>query len=163
MHLATLRTGAPKRHGHVRAHGWTVTSNVPIEALLDAEVLDRALPGWLGRYVLPSDAVVHYDDGRRVDWDALIASETLPDEDDAPHNHHVVSAEAPPPPPLPEESDEEEDESEEEEEGSDADSVHGWTDDEDQQSAAKAPADDEDDAAVEVRGGAHRGPARPAA
>ena len=162
MHLATLRKGAPKRkHVHVRQHGWTVTSNVPVEALLDAEVLDRALPGWLGRYVLPADAVVHYDDGRRVDWDALLASETLPDEDDAVASHHHVVAEAPPPPP-PEAEESDEDESDEEEDGSDADSVHGWTDDEDQ-SAAKAPAVDEDDAAVEVRGGAHRGPARPAA
>ena len=87
-------------------------------------------------------------------------ADAVEDEDDAVASHHHVVAEAPPPPPEAEESDE--DESDEEEDGSDADSVHGWTDDEDQ-SAAKAPAVDEDDAAVEVRGGAHRGPARPAA
>jgi hypothetical protein len=50
----------PRAHVHVALDDFVVTSDVPCDAsLLHAPVLDRALPGALGRYVLPADAVLH--------------------------------------------------------------------------------------------------------
>lgn len=53
-------------HVHATHDDWTVTSNVPCdEALLTADVLERALGGDLGTYFFPADAVlcVHANPG----------------------------------------------------------------------------------------------------
>jgi hypothetical protein len=178
MDLATLRkVRAGKAHVHVRAHGWTITSDATIEALVrgEVDVLDRTLPGWLGRYVLPGDAVLRYDDGRGIDWATLVASETLDDEGTDAVRRVVPS------PTLPEEEehDEEEEESgeeeEDEEETDEEESSDEWSDEDDEAAAPHQSAKDEDEdegeeededengAADAVRGGAHRGAARPSA
>ena len=50
---------APRaRHEHVRGPYWSITSNVALgEALLTAELVQNVLPGRLGQYFLPHDAV----------------------------------------------------------------------------------------------------------
>jgi hypothetical protein len=59
--LADGRDGvATLAHVHAALDDFVVTSDVPCDAsLLDAPVLGRALPGALGRYLLPVDAVLH--------------------------------------------------------------------------------------------------------
>ena len=137
MDLATLRmVRGKKTYVHVQHAGWTITSDVAVEALVRGEVdgvLDRALPGWLGRYVLPADAVLRYDDERAVNWDALLGSETLDDEGDVSVGcmpTTLLPPPPPPPPPLPEEDDGSDDVSDDGSDDGSDDEVDGWTDDE---------------------------------
>ena len=53
----------PRVHIHAQGGNWTITSNVPIGMeLLDADLLEKTLPGALGTYILPADAVFHMTD-----------------------------------------------------------------------------------------------------
>jgi hypothetical protein len=74
---------APRAHIHARGDAWVISSDVAIGLdLLDTEVLDRVLPGALGRYILPSDAVLHrpaYAVTRVHDLAELIRSEKVYD------------------------------------------------------------------------------------
>ena len=74
---------APRAHIHARGDAWVISSDVAIGLdLLDTEVLDRVLPGALGRYILPSDAVLHrpaYAVTRVHDLAELIKSEEVYD------------------------------------------------------------------------------------
>ena len=57
--LATNTAGvAPRAHVHANGEGWLITSDVPLEDLLHTDILDRMLPGVLGRYIYPKDAVL---------------------------------------------------------------------------------------------------------
>jgi len=61
---ASLCSGS-KRHVHMETTDLKITSDSPIDsALLDAEVLDAELPGLLGRYPLPADAVLVFRNGK---------------------------------------------------------------------------------------------------
>lgn len=42
---------------HDRTNEWEITSDVPIEDISDCDVLERQVPGRLGCYLLPKDAV----------------------------------------------------------------------------------------------------------
>lgn len=59
--LCTRREGVPVGiHVHAQDKRWRITSNVPVgPELLLTSVLDVTLPGALGRYLLPEDAVFH--------------------------------------------------------------------------------------------------------
>ena len=57
----TART-TPRHYVHASddgANGWKITSDTPLDGILDADVLDRIFPGRLGTYVYPIDAVFH--------------------------------------------------------------------------------------------------------
>ena len=57
--LATMHDGVPQgSFVHQEDEHWCITSNVPVQDLLDCAVLDELLPGSLGTYVYPSDAVL---------------------------------------------------------------------------------------------------------
>lgn len=45
------------RHVHNETDTWTITSTVPIDDVIHTTVLDRILPGLLGAFVYPDDAV----------------------------------------------------------------------------------------------------------
>lgn len=54
-------TGA---HEHLRTAHFSLTSNAPIDAsLMDADMIDTELPGALGTYPLPVDAVLRFVKG----------------------------------------------------------------------------------------------------
>ena len=64
--LATeVAVAQPRKYVHHATATWCITSNLPCAALLreDVEVLDRLLPGALGRYIYPADAAIHRHDG----------------------------------------------------------------------------------------------------
>lgn len=119
--LANDREGvAMKRYTHATGTGWVITSDVCLGPdLLTTPVLDRVLPGALGCYVYPMDAVLHMTDRKatRVSDVADLLRDTTQTVD----RYHVLrlnhltvreSEEMPP---------EEEDESESEEEASEDD------------------------------------------
>ena len=80
LQIATMRSGA-RRGAYVHLEvprEWRITSDVPVEAMLDADVLDERLPGLLGSYVLPRDAVFETIGARRTyagDYRALYEAE----------------------------------------------------------------------------------------
>lgn len=54
---------APKRYIHMRHDTWCITSDTPPnEQLLSCDHLERCLPGYLGAYFYPKDAVFHFTD-----------------------------------------------------------------------------------------------------
>ena len=55
------RANAPRRHVHAQGPDWEVTSDVPVDQLSTCDVLARALPGALGCYFFPADAVLCSD------------------------------------------------------------------------------------------------------
>jgi hypothetical protein len=139
--LAGGREGAAvERHVHATGSTWTITSTVPCgPALLEAEVLDRLLPGALGRYVYPADAVLHITGKtatRRADFDALLQEEEVvaDAEEQARVNHLSVAR------PVAQ-AESEEEESDDEEGGEEDDEVlpdkeKAWSDDDDDAKAA---------------------------
>lgn len=56
--LETLRESSPKRTLHVDEDDFRITSAVPLSDLARCDVLSRTLPGRIGRYILPRDAVI---------------------------------------------------------------------------------------------------------
>jgi hypothetical protein len=74
------RVASASAHVHNAGDGWTITSDLPCAALVrdpDAQVLERRLPGRLGRYVLPRDAVFASAQGdARRHWEALLVQES---------------------------------------------------------------------------------------
>jgi len=48
-----------RRHVHHASETWQITSDIPIECLLECTPLEETLPGKLGTYVYPEDAVFH--------------------------------------------------------------------------------------------------------
>ena len=51
----------PGSYKHAEGDEWTITSHTPVDrSLLEVDVLDIALPGKLGTYILPKDAVFFY-------------------------------------------------------------------------------------------------------
>jgi hypothetical protein len=70
----------PRKYVHHTTAAWRITSRLPCAALVreDVEVLDRRLPGALGRYVYPADAAIHRRDGAPLElaeWRAWLAAE----------------------------------------------------------------------------------------
>tara|TARA_B110000046_G_scaffold85704_1_gene93738 strand:- start:581 stop:1072 length:492 start_codon:yes stop_codon:yes gene_type:complete len=137
--LADGREGVPaKAHVHMACGAWQITSSVPCgPALLEADVLDRALPGALGRYVYPADAVLCVPSKQttvRADLERLLAAERVDDALEEAHVNHLSVS-------RPEgdvaEEDEEEDEevsdveNEEEEEGRPQEVEEAWSEDDD--------------------------------
>ena len=68
VRLSTSTDGVRvEAHVHVAHDGWTITSRTPVdESLLTVDVLDRLLPGPLGCFVLPADAVFNIDARERT-------------------------------------------------------------------------------------------------
>jgi hypothetical protein len=56
--LETLRETAPKASLHVDEDDFRITSAVPLADLARCDVLSCTLPGRIGRYILPRDAVI---------------------------------------------------------------------------------------------------------
>ena len=52
----------PRRVAHMQTEEWTITSDVPLDDVLSHAPADVILPGRLGAYVYPSDAVFHLRD-----------------------------------------------------------------------------------------------------
>ena len=50
------------KHVHLSNETWSITSNVSPSDILSHDVLDRVLPGALGAFVYPNDAVFHIMD-----------------------------------------------------------------------------------------------------
>ena len=94
--LQTGMDGVPSRSQvHHHAEAWEITSDVRIEELTQAEVLDRTLPGRLGCYLLPMDSVLTFHDEEHTGaerWEALLAQERTWKRGDAQHvmNHFTV-------------------------------------------------------------------------
>ena len=108
-----VRAGA---HVHASGDGWEIRSAVPVteEALLGAPVLDAILPGALGRYVYPEDAVLV----SALPWKELCARERVTEVvEEARVNHLSVATPVDAVPAVEEDEDEDEDEDEEEDEG----------------------------------------------
>jgi hypothetical protein len=55
--IASLNRSPLGKYTHLTQEDWTITSNVPLEDLAETPVLEKALPGLLGSYFYPSDAV----------------------------------------------------------------------------------------------------------
>lgn len=133
--LADGRESVPaKPHVHMACDAWQITSSVPCgPALLEADVLDRALPGALGRYVYPADAVLCVPSKQttlRADLERLLAAERVEDAlEEARVNHLSVS--------RPEGEKTEADEEEEEDEASDVE-------EEDEDETQPPPQEDEE-------------------
>ena len=95
--LADGRESVPVQpHVHMACDAWQITSSVPCgPALLEADVLDRALPGALGRYFYPADAVLCVPSKQatlRADLERLLAAERVEDAlEEARVNHLSVS------------------------------------------------------------------------
>ena len=49
----------PLPHVHASGPEWTITSKVSIDKVAEVDILNRVLPGLLGRYIYPKDAVLH--------------------------------------------------------------------------------------------------------
>lgn len=47
----------PLRYVHSEGTGWSITSDIPVEGILECDVMTRKLPGCLGTYWYPSDSV----------------------------------------------------------------------------------------------------------
>lgn len=120
-------------HVHCAGPTWAITSHVPVgPEMLTAPVLDRVLPGRLGCYVYPQDAVFHMTSRAttsRTDLDDVTASERVGASDGEWVNHLTVDALPEEAPPESEEEDEEEGEEEEGEEGNVAEEVWASEDD----------------------------------
>ena len=59
--LAAMVEGvAAGRVVHVAGEGWAISSHNDIVDILTCDVLERCLPGRLGCYLLPADAVLHW-------------------------------------------------------------------------------------------------------
>ena len=60
IYLVSGKLGArPLPHVHATGPQWRITSKVPIDKVAEVDVLNRVLPGLLGRYIYPRDAVLH--------------------------------------------------------------------------------------------------------
>lgn len=79
VRLRTLTERAPPgRHMHLALEGWTITSNHAVHELHDVDVLATPLPGYLGSYFYPEDAVFALDDVKHTKlshWHDTIARE----------------------------------------------------------------------------------------
>ena len=88
----------PRAHAHAEGDGWRITSDVALRDVLTAPVLDRTLPGALGRYVYPEDAVLHLTDRARTtaaDLLALFEAHAVDDERHlGPHVANQLTVEA---------------------------------------------------------------------
>ena len=51
---------APGSVVHATGEGWAISSHKRIVDILECDVLERCLPGRLGCYLLPADAVLHW-------------------------------------------------------------------------------------------------------
>lgn len=60
-----------KKHVHIRCNEWEVTSDVAIVDVPFCKVLDRILPGRLGSYIYPDDAVFTCTDRQRTTYSDL--------------------------------------------------------------------------------------------
>lgn len=67
VRLSDRASVAPLRHVHASYDDWRVTSDVPVDTLPDT-VLDVILPGRLGRFIYPSDAVFHIEGREATRW-----------------------------------------------------------------------------------------------
>lgn len=91
--LATGKPAARLPHVHLATDAWTITSATPPDAsLLDVAVLEQLLPGALGRYVLPADAVLT-SASWAVDLKALLRAEARCGTAAARSRHHHVTVE----------------------------------------------------------------------
>ena len=149
----------PKKYVHLRGdeeiaeNSWIITSDVPLErdAMLSMEPLSTPLPGRLGSYLLPRDAVLHWPHRKHttiLDFQTLLQSErqsssiaTAPTEDSSyqvavcgeeedEEDMHAM------PPPRERKEEEEEEAGDEEED---------YCDDEDEPSESDDGEDQEDD------------------
>ena len=122
IRLSDGREGtAVGRHVHCKGGTWSITSKVPVgPAMLSQPPLDRLLPGMLGCYVYPSDAVFHLHDRAhttQADWEAVAAAEHVSEAREEWVNHLTVDLlEARTPEEEEEEESEDEFQGEEEEE-----------------------------------------------
>lgn len=96
--LLTLREGAAcGRVVHRATSSWTITSNEPVEAVLDCPLLSCELPGRLGTYFYPKDAVFamrHLRCTRRSHWTSTLdAEENMPSQRESTHTVVHVTAE----------------------------------------------------------------------
>lgn len=139
----------PKKYIHFRGdediaeNSWVITSDVPLQrdAMMSMEPLSTPLPGRLGSYLLPHDAVLHWphrEHTTSLDFQTLLQSErqsssmaTIPTEDPS---YQVAVCEqeeeedAMPPPRIPKDED---DDAGDEEEDYCEDDEHSVSDDED--------------------------------
>lgn len=105
-------------HVHAATAAWEITSATSVEGLLQVDaVLDRALPGRLGCYVYPADAVLRCKDARGrllptttpEDVAALLHAERVHEDEAGLVRHHLSVAA-----PVHAEEDEEDDADEDE-------------------------------------------------
>jgi len=79
--LDTLAAAAAREHVHAETEAWRITSRVPVgPELLDCPVLESPLPGRLGCFVLPQDAVLDMPSKARVtrrDLNGILDSERV--------------------------------------------------------------------------------------
>lgn len=143
---ASLCSGS-RRHVHMETTDVKITSDLPIDsALLAAEVLDAELPGLLGRYPLPADAVLVFRNGKTTvaRLQALMARESVSERPKTTINVITIATDAEP---------DSDDETAHDDESSDATEVD--EDEEDgEQEEAEVIDDEEDDEAVEPHVGA---------
>ena len=132
MMLATGKrfAGGPRKHVHLQAGGMTVSSDVPVECIHECDVLDVRLPGELGCYVYPSDAVLHVSNENALTFMVRYRKETTTKQrqmvEAEQYNHLTVAKRE-----SQARGEEEEEEEEDGEDGEDEDEEDEDNDDED--------------------------------
>lgn len=126
MILATGKrfAGGPRKHVHLHAGSMTVSSDVPVECIHECDVLDVRLPGELGCYVYPSDAVLHVSNENALTFMARYRKETATKQRqmvEAEQYNHLTVAKRESNPRREEEEEEDEDGEDGEEEDNDED------------------------------------------
>lgn len=115
IRLSTGRPASVRAHVHLSTDEWKITSDVRVEDVSTApKVLDRILPGRLGSFVYPDDAVFSLRNARRTslaDLDATLCAERSIRRRSERMNHISVAKEDAP---LEEEASEDEEEGDEE-------------------------------------------------
>jgi hypothetical protein len=127
MRIATRRAARRGKYVHAASEEWKITSNVPVDAILTCTPLDVALPGRMGTFFYPDDAVF-VSSGRTFDEVRRDEQERMRRADSSQINHRTVSQA---------EAVEEEEEEEEEEESVDSEAEPEVWEEE--------PEDDDDD------------------
>ena len=88
IHLGSGKEKAVGPHVHAQGETWAITSKHPVdESLLTVDVLERLLPGCLGAYVYPHDAVMHIPGKKRTT--AADAARTLSESQKGPEAHEI--------------------------------------------------------------------------